>query len=74
MYNEEVQSECLEVMKKHGFPMGRMLERSSTDEVTFNAVIGTTEDGPFWYGDIAKSDYPRLFAVTAELNKELVLE
>jgi len=73
MYNEENQELGVDLMKKYGFPMGRFLERKLGDEIMFNLVIGTEEDGPFWYGDIAKSELSRLVEMSTEFGKTLTI-
>lgn len=71
MYNEENQEEAAALMVKNGFKMGRVIHPLD-ESVIANAVVGTTEDGDFWYGDIQPSyDFSQLKAIAAELGKDL---
>jgi hypothetical protein len=70
MFNEEVQEEAAELMNKNGLFTGRFLEIK--EHVLANAVVGTVEDGDFWYGDIDLNfDVAKLRNVAAALGKSL---
>jgi hypothetical protein len=70
MYNEEVQEEAVQLMSKNGLRMARVLEVK--ENVLTNAVIGTEEDGDFWYGDLdLNSDVGKLKTVASTLGKSL---
>jgi hypothetical protein len=70
MYNEEVQEEAVQLMSKNGLRMARVLEVK--ENVLANAVIGTEEDGDFWYGDLdLNSDVGKLKTVASTLGKSL---
>lgn len=70
MYNEETQDESVLLMKKNGLGMGRFLE--VTETVIANAVVGTEEDGDFWYGDVnLNEDVAKLRNVALSLGKSL---
>ena len=70
MYNEDVQEEAVQLMKNNGLGMGRFLE--AADMVIANAVIGTEEDGDFWYGDVdLNEDVSKLRNVALSLGKSL---
>ncbi len=70
MYNEEVQEEAVELMKKNGLGVARLLE--VRDGVLANAVVGTEEDGDFWYGDLdLAEDATKLRKVASSLGKSL---
>ena len=70
MYNEETMDEIVELMQQKGFEQGRMMTRASA----YNVVIGTEEDGDFWYGDIDFSnDNGTLSEIAKMINKTLLL-
>ena len=70
MFNEEVQEEAVKLMKKNGLSTGRFLEIK--EHVLANAVVGTVEDGDFWYGDIDLNfDVSKLRNVASALGKSL---
>jgi hypothetical protein len=72
MYNEEVQEEALELMTKNGLELGRFLEIKQ--HVLANVVVGTEEDGDFWYGDLdLNRDSGKLKNVASILGKSLLL-
>jgi hypothetical protein len=71
MYNEEAQEEGAQLMKANGFKMGRVIHPLD-ESVIANAVVGTEEDGDFWYGDIQPSyDFSVLKTIAVKLNKNL---
>jgi hypothetical protein len=70
MFNEEVQEEGTELMTKNGLQMARILEVK--EHVLANAVVGTEEDGDFWYGDLdLAGDSAKLRSVATALGKSL---
>lgn len=73
MYNEENQDEAAQLMKKKGFEMGRMVHPLN-DMCIPNALASTTEDGPFWYGDITFGDVAALVDIATELGKSIELQ
>jgi hypothetical protein len=73
MYNEETQDRGFELMVGQGFEIGRILY-PVTDSVIPNAVVSTTEDGEFWYGDLCDADMSNLTLVAGQLKRTLTIE
>jgi hypothetical protein len=71
MYNEDVQEEAVTLMNSHGLRMARMSPITDADTI-FNAVVGTVEDGDFWYGDLnLNEDTNKLRMVSSAMGKTL---
>lgn len=72
MYNEEMQDRGVTAMQGVGLSMNRVIY-PITDTMTPDALVSTTEDGPFWCGDLAPSDLSRLQSVATQLKRTLVI-
>lgn len=70
MYNEEIQEEACGIIISLGLPMGRLLE--ITESIIPNAIVGTNDDGDFWYGDLHMAEDTSLMSdVANKLGKTL---